>query len=186
MNIPDLENNQINDTFPFWLENLEELQVLILKSNRLFGPVTTSNTELSFSKLQIFDLSSNDFYGFLPLSLLKNFKAMMSLNPSMSKATYMSTITRTFYGIDQSMGFYEGSVSILIKRLELELTKIITSLKTIDLSSNNFSAEIPEVIGNLKFLKCLNLSHNKFSDRIPSTLENLSMLESLDFSWNKL
>ncbi|CBI28427.3 unnamed protein product, partial [Vitis vinifera] len=61
-----------------------------------------------------------------------------------------------------------------------------TSLQTIEISSNKFSGEIQESIGNLKRLHLLNLFGNSFTGQIPSSLKNLEHLESLDLSHNKL
>ncbi|XP_060972838.1 receptor-like protein 9DC3 [Cannabis sativa] len=57
---------------------------------------------------------------------------------------------------------------------------------TIDFSRNNFTGEIPKVIGKLNSLKGLNFSHNKLVGNIPSSLGNLSNLEGLDLSSNEL
>ncbi|KAM7494637.1 hypothetical protein LguiB_029246 [Lonicera macranthoides] len=60
LEVLDIGNNQINGTFPKWLENLPELQVLVLRSNRFHGPISnTFKTKLSFSIY----LSSNKFGG---------------------------------------------------------------------------------------------------------------------------
>ncbi|KAG5560025.1 hypothetical protein RHGRI_003342 [Rhododendron griersonianum] len=55
-----------------------------------------------------------------------------------------------------------------------------------DLSSNKFSGEIPESLGNLKGLQVLNISKNNLIGVFPSSLANLTNLESLDLSRNLL
>ncbi|MCD7449135.1 hypothetical protein HAX54_049498 [Datura stramonium] len=64
----DIGNNAINDTFPTWIGTLEELQVLILKSNNFHGPIST-RLKVSFPRLRIFDLSHNEFNGSLPVEV---------------------------------------------------------------------------------------------------------------------
>lgn len=59
-------------------------------------------------------------------------------------------------------------------------------LKLIDLSSNMFIGEKPELIENLKGLNLLNLSNNLLSGPISSSPSNLSNLEALDLSHDKL
>lgn len=59
-------------------------------------------------------------------------------------------------------------------------------ITAIEISSNKFSGEIQESIGNLKRLHLLNLFGNSFTGQIPSSLKNLEHLESLDLSHNKL
>jgi Leucine-rich repeat (LRR) protein len=46
------------------------------------------------------------------------------------------------------------------------------------------SGEIPFEIGNLSSIKSLNLSSNFFTGRIPATIANMSAIESLDLSRN--
>ena len=82
--------------------------------------------------------------------------------------------------------YYDDSVTIMIKGLEIELPRILTIFTTIDLSHNKFSGEIPNVMGKLQALRFLNLSHNDLVGNIPSSLGNLCSLESLDLSSNQL
>ncbi|KAL9463106.1 hypothetical protein AB3S75_000998 [Citrus x aurantiifolia] len=56
----------------------------------------------------------------------------------------------------------------------------------LDLSSNEFSGEIPWEIGHLQHIRALNLSNNLLSGTIPESFSNLKMIESLDLSRNKL
>ncbi|KAL1198059.1 Receptor-like protein 33 [Cardamine amara subsp. amara] len=71
----NVESNIINDTFPFWLSSLQELQVLVLRSNAFHGQIGQAR----FSKLRIIDISSNHFNGTLPSDCFENWTAMLSL-----------------------------------------------------------------------------------------------------------
>ncbi|CAL5328354.1 unnamed protein product [Camellia sinensis] len=173
LEVLDFGNNSINDTFPYWLETLLELQVLVFQSNKLHGPMGSSKTQLPFPKLRILDLSHNEFSGFLPTTYFKHFKAMRIINESVG-LRYMG------------QSYYNDSVTIMIKGLEIELPRILTIFTTIDLSHNKFSGEIPNVMGKLHALRFLNLSHNYLVGNIPSSFENLCSLESLDLSSNQL
>ncbi|XP_060967391.1 receptor like protein 26-like isoform X3 [Cannabis sativa] len=73
-----------------------------------------------------------------------------------------------------------------MKSVATHYGKIPINLAVIDLSSNNFSGEIPEIIGSLKALYSLNLSNNLLIGRIPPSLGTLTELESLDLSQNQL
>lgn len=57
-------------SFPCWMSVLHRLEVLVLKSNRLFGHVGQSlvedKTTFAFPSLRIVDLSSDNFSGTLP------------------------------------------------------------------------------------------------------------------------
>lgn len=70
LEVLDVGNNQINDTFPCWMSELNGLEVLVLKSNKLSGQVAQSladeKSNCSFPSAIIIDLSSNNFSGPLP------------------------------------------------------------------------------------------------------------------------
>ncbi|MBA0784937.1 hypothetical protein Gotri_027615, partial [Gossypium trilobum] len=81
---------------------------------------------------------------------------------------------------------YASGLSITAKGLETEFQILLSIWTVIDLSSNQFSGEIPKILGGLHLRIVLNLSHNCLIGPIPSSLGNLSELESLDLSSNKL
>jgi hypothetical protein len=82
--------------------------------------------------------------------------------------------------------YYNDSVVVTMKGFSMELTKILTTFTTIDLSNNMFEGEIPQVIGELHSLKGLNLSINGINGTIPQSLSHLKNLEWLDLSRNQL
>ncbi|KAI8570881.1 hypothetical protein RHMOL_Rhmol01G0073200 [Rhododendron molle] len=174
LEVLNVGNNKINDTFPYWLGTLPELQVLVIRSNRFHGPINTMMSEISFPKVRIFDLSYNEFTGHLPVNYFENFQAMK--NTSMSREQYMS------WGGSS----YHYSLIVTMKGLEIELVRILTIFTTIDFSSNNFGGEIPNIVGTLNSLILLNFSHNNLTGHIPASLGNLTNLESLDISSNQL
>ncbi|KAF7825733.1 Receptor-like protein 12 [Senna tora] len=75
----DVSNNQISDSFPFWLGTLPQLKVLILRSNKFSG-VISSPRNSTFCKMHIIDLSQNDFSGKFPLELMQNWDSMRASN----------------------------------------------------------------------------------------------------------
>ncbi|KAA3472324.1 receptor-like protein 12 [Gossypium australe] len=81
---------------------------------------------------------------------------------------------------------YADGLSFTTKGLETEFQRLLSIWTVIDLSSNQFSGEIPKILGELHLLIVLNLSHNCLIGPIPSSLGDLSELESLDLSSNKL
>ncbi|TYI85393.1 hypothetical protein E1A91_D05G438900v1, partial [Gossypium mustelinum] len=181
LEVLDLGNNKINDTFPHWLGSLPYLQVLVLKSNHMHGSLRVNSPKSSpfFSKIQIFDLSSNYFSGPLPVRYINSFKAIINLKKKSSARPYMGVG-------DYTSGFYAYSIGILMKGQYIELVKIFTMWMIIDLSNNQFEGEIPKVIGKLNLLKGLNLSHNNLNGGIPTSIGNLTNLEWLDLSSNRL
>ena len=174
LEVLDLGNNKINGTFPHWLGALPKLQVLVLRSNRFHGHIGFSKIISPFMSLKIIDLAHNDFEGDLPEMYFKSLKAIMNIDEG--------NTTREYIG----ESYYQDSMMVTIKGLDLEFVKILNTFTTIDLSSNKFQGEIPQCIGNLNSLRGLNLSHNDLKGHIPLSFRNLKMLESLDLSSNKL
>jgi len=174
LEVLDLGNNKIEDAFPNFLETLPKLQILILKSNKLQGFVKGPNAYNSFSKLQIFDVSYNNFSGPLPTRYFNNLEAMMVSDQSM---IYLNATNYTSYVY---------SIKMTWKGVEFEFSKIQSTIRVLDLSSNNFTGEIPKMIGKLIALQQLNLSHNSLTGHIQSSLGILINLESLDLSSNLL
>ncbi|GKV26038.1 hypothetical protein SLEP1_g35400 [Rubroshorea leprosula] len=174
LEVLDIGNNSIEDTFPHWLESLPDLQVLVLRSNKFHGSMQSTKESLSFPKLRVLDLSNNDFLGPLPVQYIENFKAMMDLYRDEGSPEYMNVSS------------YQYSLVVTMKGFEYELQGILTIFTSIHLSYNKFEGEIPDVIGKLSSLKGLNLSHNNLSGPISPSLGNLVNLEWLDLSSNGL
>ncbi|KAF3442377.1 hypothetical protein FNV43_RR16293 [Rhamnella rubrinervis] len=177
LEILNLGHNQIRDTFPFWLAKLPELQVLVLRSNKFYGPIWHQNKFSGFMKLRIIDLSFNEFSGNLRSEIFRSWNAMteVSSQDNSSRLKYMGNYS-----------YYQDSVTVMNKGLEMVLVKITTIFTSIDLSNNRFDGEIPRSIGNLQWLHVLNLSSNSFAGLIPSSFGNIKQFESLDLSNNKL
>jgi len=174
LQVLDLGNNKIEDTFPYFLETLSKLQILVLKSNKFQGFVKGPTANISFSKLRTLDISDNNFSGSLPTGYFNSLEAMMAFDQNM---IYMRAR-------DYSSYFY--SIEMTWKGVEIEFTKIRSTIRVLDLSNNNFTGGIPKVIGKLKALQQLNLSHNSLTGHIQSSLGILIDLESLDLSSNLL
>ncbi|KDO37164.1 hypothetical protein CISIN_1g046279mg [Citrus sinensis] len=164
----------ISDTFPCWLGSLSELKILVLRSNRFYGPLCKSNSTFPFQALRIIDLSHNEFTGSLPRTIFVSMEAM-------------KIVDEMEFGLQYIGGFYYlDSVTVAMKGQDVLLYKILIIFRTLDFSSNRFHGEVPEVLGNFKSLKVLNLSHNSLTGNIPASLGNMTALESLDLSFNKL
>ncbi|KAL7163505.1 hypothetical protein ACSBR2_039586 [Camellia fascicularis] len=73
-----------------------------------------------------------------------------------------------------------------MKGRELEYTKTLKFLISIDLLNNGIVGEIPKELMDLFGLLNLNLSGNHLKGRIPNNIGNLTQLESLDLSRSKL
>ncbi|WZZ41043.1 receptor-like protein 34 [Brassica napus] len=174
LEVLNVESNMINDTFPFWLNSLQELKVLVLRSNAFHGPVH----QAAFLKLQIIDISHNHFSGILPSDYFVNWRKMSSreseTNEDGSNLNYIGE------------GYYHDSMVLMNKGIKMELVRILEIYTALDFSGNRLEGEIPKSIGLLKELHVLNLSNNAFTGHIPSSMENLTALESLDVSQNNI
>ncbi|XP_058111722.1 receptor like protein 22-like [Magnolia sinica] len=177
LEVLNLGNNQINDTFPSWIEVLPQLCVLVLKFNKFYGTIGHPLINHPSPLLQIFDLSSNSFEGNLPSNMFKSWKGMMRENKF-----------QTLYLGKPIIGsvYYQDKVSIVSKGLQFELVKILTAFTVVDLSKNKFEGEIPKSFGDLKSLHVLNISYNHFMGSIPTSFGSIKELESLDLSQNEL
>ncbi|MBA0734844.1 hypothetical protein Gogos_018734 [Gossypium gossypioides] len=182
LEVLDIGNNLINGSFPCHLTSIAMLRVLVLRSNNFSGHIDCSGDNSGWKMLQIFDLASNNFSGKLHLTCLGTWDAMQ---PNRDKNQSELKDLR-FEGEALDPFYYQDSIIVTIKGLELELVKILTIFTTIDISCNNFEGPIPEVIGTFKALYSLNFSHNAFSGPIPVFFGNLRELESVDLSSNSL
>ncbi|XP_034694090.1 receptor-like protein 7 [Vitis riparia] len=183
LEILNLGNNQIDDIFPCWLKNISSLPVLVLRANKFQGSIGCPKSNSTWAMLQIVDLAFNNFSGKLPATCFSTSTAMTAgENEVPSKLKQLQ-----FRVIQFGQLYYQDTVTVTSKGLEMELVKKVLTLYTsIDLSCNNFHGDIPEVMGNFTSLYVLNLSHNGFTGHIPSSIGNLRQLESLDLSRNRL
>ncbi|XP_009143948.1 receptor-like protein 39 [Brassica rapa] len=186
----NVEKNGIEDTFPFWLKALPNLEVLIIRSNRFYGPISPPDQgPLGFPELRILEISDNKFTGSLPPNYFLNWKAS---SPRMNEdeALYMefhkSNYRRKEDGEIYTFFIFIDVIDLRYKGLTMEQSRVLTSYATIDFSGNRLEGQIPESIGVLKALIALNLSNNAFTGHIPLSFSNLGKLESLDLSRNQL
>ncbi|XP_029150432.1 receptor-like protein 34 [Arachis hypogaea] len=182
----DLGNNQFEDTFPNWLQNLSKLEILVLRDNKLYGPIANLKSENIFPSLIIFDISCNNFSGSLPKAFIQNFQAMKIVDDEVQSRLVDYIDTSAGSGVENILPDYDNSIIATIKGANTRFAKIPTAFVNIDLSENKFEGEIPDDFGELHGLIGLNLSHNRLIGHIPHSLGNLTNLESLDLSSNML
>ncbi|QCD94650.1 LRR receptor-like serine/threonine-protein kinase FLS2 [Vigna unguiculata] len=166
----DLSENLIPGLIPSWIgDSLQQLKILSLRSNRFFGSVPVHLCQLR--KILVLDLSRNNLSKGIP-TCLSNFTAMMDRT-----VVKRSEITE---------GTYDSNVLLMWKGQERVFLNPEYLLKSIDLSSNDLTGEIPKEVTKLLGLVSLNISRNKLDGEIPYDIGNLNSLEFLDLLRNHL
>ncbi|OAY81829.1 LRR receptor-like serine/threonine-protein kinase GSO1 [Ananas comosus] len=175
----DLSRNKLSGKIPTWMgENLQNLVVLQLRSNMFSGDIPEVLAQLPY--LHVLDLAANNLSGPVPHSF-GNFSAMIhpsanNYNPDEYKINLISDILFNFM----------DNLLLVMKRNEFRYSTILYLVKTIDISGNNLSGQIPEEIVALRMLQSLNLSRNHLTGWIPKNIGDMLNLESLDLSLNEL
>ncbi|CAN1344617.1 Receptor-like protein EIX2 [Linum perenne] len=169
----DLGDNRFEGNIPKWIgEKLSKLAIINLRRNKFRGDLPVELCYLQL--LQILDLSHNFLSGNLP-ECVANFSAMA--NPR-----YVDDQGAIYLFFET---FVEYQVLVAQGKIKAYST-ILNYVRSVDLSWNNLSGEIPKQITNLVALKYLNLSRNSLSGAIPGDLDAMESMESLDLSENRL
>ncbi|XP_047147539.1 receptor-like protein EIX2 [Vigna umbellata] len=209
-----LRNNNLMGELPSTLKNCSNLIMVDVSENILSGPIPSWIGE-SMQQLIILNMRGNHFSGHLPVNLcyLKRIQSLDLSRNNLSRGiptclknlTVMSekiinrgaTLNQIYWSVNltshepyapflSSSDNYTLNITWIWKGMELWFSNPELQLKSIDLSSNNLTGEIPKEIGYLIGLVSLNLSRNHLSGEIPSEIGNLSSLESLDLSRNHI
>jgi len=167
--------------FPFFLNNITTLSVLVLRNNKFHGSLECSLSQAKnpWKRIQILDIAFNNFSGKLPDFFFATWERMMNdKDDDESDFIHIGDRGLTTYS------YYQDSMTVSNKGQQMELVKILKIFTAIDLSSNHFEGPLPNVLMDFKELYVLNFSNNALSGEIPSTIGNLKQLESLDLSNN--
>ncbi|KAJ0721469.1 putative leucine-rich repeat-containing, plant-type, leucine-rich repeat domain superfamily [Helianthus annuus] len=164
----DTGNNFLTGSIPSWIgESLLNLRILNLQSNKFTGKIPLQLCQLS--ALQYLNLAQNHIIGTVP-HCFSNFSGMI---------TYQEISVNPIY-------YYEENILAVVKGIQWDYTKTLQFLTVLDLSSNNITGEIPDVLMNLVGLYSLNLARNHLKGQIPTMIGHLRQIESLDLSMNML
>ncbi|KAI5345588.1 hypothetical protein L3X38_013465 [Prunus dulcis] len=115
-------------------------------------------------------------------------KCLNNLTALTQKGSSSQTIQHSF--LDDHLGgyisgHYDDEASLTWKGFRAEFKSNLGLLKSIDLSSNKLTGEIPSEISYLE-LEVLDLSRNQINGRIPTSLSWIARLAKLDLSENNL
>ncbi|XP_040368783.1 LOW QUALITY PROTEIN: receptor-like protein EIX1 [Rosa chinensis] len=174
--VVDLGLNKFGGSLPTWMgKSFPDLMVLNLRSNKLQGDIPYELCDLA--NLRILDIANNNLSGTIP-RCFNRFLAMSTMTEA--NLTWLKDL----FGIDPSE--LTNNAVMVTKGREVQYSKILTLVKSMDISANIISGEIPEELTSLIALQTLNLSNNLLTGRIPSKIgvTKLGQLESLDLSTN--
>ncbi|TYJ26157.1 hypothetical protein E1A91_A07G099200v1 [Gossypium mustelinum] len=176
----DLGENKLTRSIPSWIgKRLESLIVLRLRSNKFHGGIPSTLCHLQF--LQVLDLSLNNISRSIP-SCLNNLTTIANLG-SLIATIVLGYVYPDIYDINSNIvkhgGFFDDHLLVIWKGVEQEYQRTLGLLKSIDLSSNKLSGEIPQEIASLQGLITLNLSRNTLSGCIIREIGQLKAMESL-------
>ncbi|CAJ2629909.1 unnamed protein product [Trifolium pratense] len=178
----DLGENMFHGALPSWIgDRLQQLVIFSLQFNNFNGSIPSNLCYLR--KLHVLDLSLNNLSGTIPICV-KNFTVMtrdtMSSTMSMDHF-YTLSVMNVSYTVT-----YDFNIFLMWKGVEQRYKNADRLLKSIDLSSNHLTGEIPREMEYLFGLISLNLSRNNLSGEIISNIGNFKSLEFLDLSRNLL
>ncbi|KAH7294553.1 hypothetical protein KP509_27G007000 [Ceratopteris richardii] len=182
------------------LSHCKALKSINLRDNKYSGDLS-SDLFANWSKLTVFDASSNKFTGKFPQSLLKcNHLQTLDLSDnhlsgqvdnistSFPKLKSIRLHNNEFSGplpsnftLWTSLKVFDVSSNGFIGPISESLLQL-NSLETLDLSDNHLNGSIPET--NFAALITINLSHNSFSGPLPSNFMPSSNLTLFDASSN--
>ncbi|KAG4939595.1 hypothetical protein JHK86_045736 [Glycine max] len=176
----DISENRLSGLIPAWIgSELQELQFLSLGRNNFHGSLPLQICYLS--DIQLLDVSLNSMSGQIP-KCIKNFTSMTQKTSSQGHSYYVNTNNHLVGTLT-----YDLNALLMWKGSEqMFKNNVLLLLKSIDLSSNHFSGEIPLEIEDLFGLVSLNLSRNHLTGKIPSNIGKLTLLDFLDLSRNHL
>ncbi|XP_050231212.1 receptor-like protein EIX2 [Mercurialis annua] len=195
----DIHNNNMSGEIPLSLQSWNYLYVLDLRGNGLRGDISTWTTGEQLPQLVILNLRENKFHGKISEKLCHMTSLQIldladnNLSGAIPECISNLTAMETGEGSGQwTTGWITGSVSVITssaitsKGRRLEYDSILIYVRSLDLSNNKLTGEIPEEITSLVQLQSLNLSNNLLSGRIPKDMGAMQSLQSLDFSQNLL
>ncbi|PRQ43629.1 putative non-specific serine/threonine protein kinase [Rosa chinensis] len=140
---------------------------------------------VNFTSLLVFDLSYNNFNSSLPQWLF-NISTLVTIN--LANCHLAGSIRKTSWVnlcLLQSLDLFGNSISGGIEEFLHSLSGCSnSSIETLDFGYNQFSGNLPESLGSVKYLDALFLTLNSISGALPMSIGNLSHLSMLDLSFN--
>ncbi|CAJ1947232.1 unnamed protein product [Sphenostylis stenocarpa] len=192
LEVLNLANNSLSGRVPKSFANLQNIVSMHLNNNNFSGEIPSLT--LCKRSLRIIDLGDNilegtlqtwlDFDNLIVLRLRGQISAMSEGRFYREGIQYGTSAPLIFH--DSGIGFFIDEITLTWKGRKYTFGKNLALLKTIDISNNNLTGEIPKNITSLMGLGSLNLSKNNLTGFIPDNIGHMTSLESLDLSRNHL
>ncbi|XP_045824809.1 receptor-like protein EIX1 isoform X1 [Trifolium pratense] len=206
--VVDFSYNSFSGSIPHSWNNMKELIIINLWSNKLSGEVLLPFSDLKqlhnlnlgknklsgtipinmSQKLQVVILRDNLFEGTIPPQLF-NLPDLFHLDLAQNKL--LGSIPDCAYNLTQMVAsnnvnsFYADVTYELFTKGQDYMYRINPRRRTIDLSANNLSGNVPLELFHLVQVQTLNLSQNNFIGTISKMIGGMNNMESLDLSNNK-
>ncbi|KAK7305005.1 hypothetical protein VNO77_42903 [Canavalia gladiata] len=178
----NLEKNKFSGTLP--VEMPSSLEVMILRSNQLEGNIPPQIFNLS--DLFLLDLSHNKLSGSIP-HCVYNLTQMITEKINLAPGPTIGFTTKGQYYellMHPERRTIDLSANNLSGEIPLQLFRLI-QVQTLNLSRNHFNGTVDKTIGSMKNLESLDFSNNNLSGEIPQSMAGLSFLGYLNLSYNK-
>ncbi|XP_045824845.1 receptor-like protein EIX2 [Trifolium pratense] len=204
----DFSYNSFSGSIPHSWKNSKDLLFINLWNNKLSGEVLEHVSD--WTQLWFVNLGKNEFSGTIPIKMSQNlyvlilranqfegtiptqlFNQSSLFHLDLAHNKLSGSMPECIYNLTQMVIFHRGgsmvgSIELFTKGQEYYMEYADSIRKTIDLSANNLSGEVPSELFHLVQAQTLNLSHNNLIGKIPKTIGGMKNLESLDLSNNKL
>ncbi|KAK9229479.1 hypothetical protein WN944_022441 [Citrus x changshan-huyou] len=155
-----LRGNSLQGRIPNQLCLLRKLGIMDLSHNRLNGPIPSCLGNVSFWREAIDDYPHVNRYEVIYPNIIPGFAVSTR---DLSFTYYNSTLDPPPQG--ERHGRQVGVEFVTKYGYEFFIGRNLVDMAGLDLSSNEFSGEIPWEIGHLQHIRALNLSNNLLSDK---------------------
>jgi len=176
----DLTYNRLEGILPPEIGDLEDLEVLILRSNSLDGPLPDELFDLT--NLRILSLYGNSLHTTLPAEI-GNLTQLVELD--LRRCFFSGSLPPEIGNLGQ-LEFLDISESFNLSGPIPPEIGNLSNLRSLNLGTNNLQGWIPPGIAFLENLTHLSLYRNALTGPIPPGLGSLAHLESLTLSYNLL